>query len=137
VIRVRRLASMIVVVAAAVPIAAGVGEASTGGRAAAGSGAATQTPAWGSAREVPGLAAFNKYGPSQVNSISCPSPGNCTAGGFYNDRSRRQQAFVVNEVHGIWRTASRIPRLAALNQGGGAAVLATTSTITATIKRSC
>ena len=122
-IRARRLALMIVVVtAAAVPIAAGVGEASTGGRAAAGSGAAAQTPAWGSAREVPGLAAFNKYGPSQVNSISCPSPGNCTAGGFYNDRSRRQQAFVVSEVHGIWRSASGIPRLAALNQAGGAAV---------------
>jgi hypothetical protein len=124
VIGVRRLAGMIVVVAAAAVliVAAGVSESSTGSRMAADSGAAAQAAAWGTAREVPGLAALNQYGSSKVNSISCAAPGNCTAGGSYMDRSRRQQAFVVSEVNGIWRSAVGIPGLAALNQGGGAAV---------------
>jgi hypothetical protein len=122
-IRARYLVSAIAVVAAAAdPIVAGVSQASTGYRSAAGSRAASQAGAWSTARGVPGLAALSKYGPSAVNSISCATPGNCTGGGFYNDRSRRQQAFVVGEVRGAWRSATGIPHLASLNRGGGAAV---------------
>lgn len=110
------------VAAAAVSIVAGVSQASTGYRSAAGSRAAAQAEGWGTARGVPGLATFSKYGPSEVNSMSCATAGNCTAGGFYNDRSRRQQAFVASEVHGSWRAAAGIPHLALLNWGGGAAV---------------
>jgi hypothetical protein len=32
-----------------------------------------------------------------VNSLSCPSAGNCSAGGTYLDGSGHQQAFVVSE----------------------------------------
>jgi len=123
VIRVRHLAWVIVVAAAVAVLAVGVGRSPSGLRTAASSLTAAQTGAWGTAREVPGLAGFNQYGLSAVNSISCPAPGNCTAGGFYDDRSRRQQAFVVREVNGVWRSAVAIPGLAALNQGGGAAVI--------------
>jgi hypothetical protein len=104
---------MIAVVAvSAIAIVVGVSEASTGSRApagfgaaeqvaAAGSGTAGQAPAWGRAHQVSGLTALGRYGTSEVNSISCPAPGNCTAGGFYERHFRQQQAFVVSEVHGI------------------------------------
>ena len=53
---------------------------------------------WGNAVEVPGLGALNKGGHAAVSSVSCPSAGHCVAGGYYTDRSRHQQAFVVSEA---------------------------------------
>jgi hypothetical protein len=43
---------------------------------------------WGRAVEVPGLGSLNKGGNAGANSVSCASPGSCTAGGSYTDRSR-------------------------------------------------
>jgi hypothetical protein len=59
------------------------------------------------AKEVPGLAALAGAGDSALNSISCASPGNCSAGGSYQlgtDISR-SEAFVVSEVSGTWNEA--------------------------------
>jgi hypothetical protein len=64
---------------------------------------------WGKATEVPGLAAL---GGGEVNSVSCASPGNCTAGGFYPGGG-----FAVAERNGRWGKATRIPGLAALSKG--------------------
>jgi len=76
---------------------------------------------WHTAIEVPGTAALNhKY--AQVYSVSCPSAGNCSAGGVYTDSSRRHQTFAVSEVNGTWHTAIEVPGTAALNQGGNAGV---------------
>jgi hypothetical protein len=52
---------------------------------------------WGKAIEVPGLGSLNKGGNASVSSVSCASPGSCTAGGSYTDRSRfsRFQGFVA------------------------------------------
>ena len=77
---------------------------------------------WGTAKEVPGTAALNKTGFAVVNSVSCTSPGNCTAGGEYNDASDRGQAFAVTQTSGTWATAKEVPGTGALNQGGGAGV---------------
>jgi hypothetical protein len=52
---------------------------------------------WHNAIEVPGSAALNKGGVARVYSLSCPSAGNCSAGGFYQEGSGRSQAFVANE----------------------------------------
>ena len=57
-----------------------------------------------------------------VGSVSCASAGNCSAGGGYTDSSGHGQAFVANEVSGVWRTAKKVPGTAALNAGGGAGV---------------
>ena len=38
---------------------------------------------WGTAEEVPGIAALNKGSYSQVNELSCASAGNCAAVGYY------------------------------------------------------
>jgi hypothetical protein len=77
---------------------------------------------WGSAIEVPGTAALNLGGAAQVDSVSCASAGNCSAGGGYADSSGRGQAFVVKEVSGTWGSAIEVPGTAALNAGGSAYV---------------
>jgi hypothetical protein len=69
---------------------------------------------------VPGTAALNKFGDAWVNAVSCASAGNCSAGGFYANNGT--QAFVVNQVNGIWHKAIEVPGSAALNRRGGASV---------------
>jgi hypothetical protein len=74
---------------------------------------------WRKAEEVPGIAALNKGRLAEITSVSCASAGNCSAGGYYLDRSHVTQAFVVSEVHGTWRKAEEVPGTAALNKGNG------------------
>jgi hypothetical protein len=85
---------------------------------------------WQTAIEVPGTAALNSGAVSEyvdqdsgaaVNSLSCASPGNCSAAGYYTDGSSHSQAFVVNEHSGVWETAVEVPGTAALNSGENAA----------------
>jgi hypothetical protein len=52
---------------------------------------------WGTAEEVPGIAALNTYG-SETFSVSCAAAGNCSAGGVYTDSSGHEQAFVVSKT---------------------------------------
>jgi len=72
---------------------------------------------WGQAIQVPGTAALNKGGNANITSVSCPAAGSCAAVGFYHAGSGRGQAFVVTETNGRWRTAIKVPGLAALNGG--------------------
>ena len=78
---------------------------------------------WGRAQEAPGTAALDKGGAAGIASVSCPSPGNCAAGGFYTDGSGHGQAFVADEVHGHWHAAQEASGTAALNQGGAARIV--------------
>jgi hypothetical protein len=73
---------------------------------------------WGKAVQVPGSAALNRGGYAQINSVSCASAGNCSAGGVYAPSQTTQQAFVVSQVHGIWGKAIDVPGIGALNQVG-------------------
>ena len=93
-----------------------------GGGLAAGRAAATVSGGWGEAREIPGTASLNGGGEAHVWSVSCASPGNCTAGGFYTGATHGQQAFVVTQKNGIWGTAEQVPGLASLNAGEDASV---------------
>jgi hypothetical protein len=81
-----------------------------------------QNDRWGTVTELPGSAALNAGGNAVVLSVSCPSAGNCTAGGEYLDSSSRFQAVVASERKGHWGTAIKLPGTAALNAGGVAAV---------------
>ena len=84
---------------------------------------ATQTSgAWGKAEEVPGTAALNGGGYAEVDSVSCGSAGNCSAGGAYTTSTPVTEAFVVNETNGTWGTAEEVPGTAALNTNGLAQV---------------
>jgi hypothetical protein len=48
-------------------------------------------------------------GGAQILSVSCPSAGNCGAGGEYWDSSGHSQGLVVSEVNGVWGTALEGP----------------------------
>src|SRR5215472_9564128 len=75
---------------------------------------------WGTAKQVPGLAALDKGGGGDVYSISCSSAGNCGADGTYVDGAGHIQVFVANQANGTWGKAIPVPGLAALNVGGDA-----------------
>ena len=77
---------------------------------------------WHNAREVPGIALLDNGQGSGIGSVSCGSPGNCSAGGQYVRAVNGDEAFVVNEVNGTWRAAAEVPGTDALNKGGDAAV---------------
>jgi hypothetical protein len=76
---------------------------------------------WGRAAGVPGLAALARGGNAAVNAVSCGSPGDCAAGGYYQDRARHglRQGFVAAERNGVWGKAIGVPGLAALNKQNG------------------
>ena len=79
---------------------------------------------WGDALPIPGLAALNVEGNSEVGGLSCTSAGTCSAGGYYEDASFANQGFVVSQVDGVWGTATPVPGLEALNTDGDAEVRA-------------
>lgn len=79
---------------------------------------------WRPAEEVPGLASLNEGNPAIVTALSCASPGNCGAAGFYSVDMywSSSQAFVVSETNGVWGTAKTLPGITALNVGGGGGI---------------
>ncbi len=88
---------------------------------------------WGRAVEAPGTATLNAGGGAEINSVSCASTGNCSAGGSYTDSSGRTQAFVVSEIRGRWGKAEEVPGTATLNAGGNAAI----ASVSCAAARSC
>jgi hypothetical protein len=88
---------------------------------------------WGRPLEVPGTAQLDEGTTAQITSVSCWSPGNCGAGGYYTERYGRTQAFVVSERNGRWGTAEEVPGTAALNLGKTAQV----TSVSCTRPRAC
>ncbi len=60
---------------------------------------------WQTALDVPGTDALNTGGVASVVGVSCSSPGNCAADGYYN----ATRLFVVTEKNGTWGTAKPLP----------------------------
>jgi hypothetical protein len=60
--------------------------------------ASENSGAWGTAIQVPGLAALNKGGDADARSVSCAPAGPCTAGGYYAGRSGHHQGFVAAQA---------------------------------------
>jgi hypothetical protein len=85
-------------------------------------GAATPAPSLTSGSKR--TATLNAGGNAFLDSVSCASAGNCSAGGYYNDSSGNGEAFVAGQVRGRWGTAEEVPGTATLNANGDAAVLA-------------
>jgi len=77
---------------------------------------------WRTATGVPGLAGLNAGGNAGIISLSCPSAGNCSAGGFYLASPGHFQPFVVSQVSGVWHKAIEVPGASALNTGGNASI---------------
>jgi hypothetical protein len=74
---------------------------------------------WGVPRLIPGFAALPGGRPSVGPdfSLSCPSAGDCTAGGSYVSNLDGVQFFVVAKKNGTWGRAQPLPGVAALNTG--------------------
>src|SRR5215470_5605217 len=77
---------------------------------------------WGRAQPVPGLAALSTRKNAEIVSVSCASPGNCSAGGYVRDNAGHDQALVVSQINGTWAAAAKVPSAAALGTGGTAHV---------------
>src|SRR5215469_2368294 len=95
------------------------------GSARGASSGAAQASGWGRAQQVSGLAALTGgTGDSGLTAVSCPSPDECSGGGFFNplDQPVVSRAFVVSQMNGAWSDALAVPGLAALNVGGSAEV---------------
>jgi hypothetical protein len=87
---------------------------------------------WGAVRAVPGLLALEQgddsgLAASWINSVDCPSPGNCLAGGVYADNSGNEHGFVASEQNGVWGSAIEVPGLASLTAGGAGAQVSSVS----------
>jgi hypothetical protein len=70
---------------------------------------------WGTAKEMPGIAGLNVDGRADIGGLSCPSAGNCVAGGQYTDKNNHAQAYVESEKNGHWGNAEELPGTAGLN----------------------
>jgi hypothetical protein len=77
--------------------------------------ASERSGVWGQAIEMPGLGALNAGSDASLNSVSCAAPGNCAAGGDYDEPY--PSAFVASERNGAWERAISVPGLQALNRG--------------------
>jgi hypothetical protein len=97
------------------PVVAGLALVATAAPAGA---APLSAGTWGTAEELPGIAALNVGGNAPIETLSCASAGNCSAGGYYADSADHEQAFVANETDGTWGNAEEVPGTAALNTGG-------------------
>ena len=64
---------------------------------------------WGQAIRVRYASFLNHGGSAGVTSVSCATPRDCTAGGWYTDRLGETQAFVVSEKRGVWGSAIKLP----------------------------
>jgi hypothetical protein len=92
---------------------AAVGDYTDGGDNGQGWVAVERDGRWGNAMNVPGLLALNSGMNAEVDSVSCPSAGNCAAVGAYGEPY--SDAFVVSEKNGVWGKATNVPGEPALN----------------------
>ena len=58
--------------------------------------AAQRNGGWRTAAELPGIAALNVNGNSDLFSVSCASAANCSAGGYYNNTQGIPEPFVAD-----------------------------------------
>jgi hypothetical protein len=84
---------------------------------------------WGAPLILPGITTLSKRSDATLDALTCPTPGNCVAGGSYYSRVGNalgqpyQEAFVASEVNGRWDPAVEVPAIARLNAGGLAQIL--------------
>jgi hypothetical protein len=72
---------------------------------------------WSTSIDFPGLATLNVGDQADSSAISCSSPGNCSAGGLYEDATKHSGAWVANETSGTWSDAIQVPGYSTYNHG--------------------
>jgi hypothetical protein len=73
---------------------------------------------WDKAAEVRGASALNVGGDAEVTAISCPSAGDCAAGGYYTGARNSPELFLSSEHGGTWGKAIAMPGIVRRSQGG-------------------
>jgi hypothetical protein len=72
---------------------------------------------WGDAEAIPGTVALNTAVGATTTAVSCSSPGNCVAAGYYAYTYAKTATgiagFVANQVNGAWQQARVVPDLTA------------------------
>jgi len=71
-------------------------------------GATPNAPQWHSAKAVRLPSGATGLPNGFLPALSCPSAGNCTAGGSYSDRSGSVQGLLLSEVKGVWETPTKL-----------------------------
>jgi hypothetical protein len=71
---------------------------------------------WKNATEARGTGTLNTGGGAEVTAIDCPSSGNCTAGGYYNNGTRLE-LFLSAERKGTWGKAATMPGIVRHHKG--------------------
>ncbi len=74
---------------------------------------------WGTATPVPGMAALANGRLNEINTLDCPTAGNCTLGGFYTGANDNSQGFIDQSTNGVFGNAFQL--LPANNQTTGIA----------------
>jgi hypothetical protein len=74
--------------------------------------AAERNGHWGKPAAIPGLAKLGTAG-AAITSITCPTAGNCAAGGVYFPDSNTTEVFVASEQNGRWGKAIEVPGIPA------------------------
>jgi hypothetical protein len=69
---------------------------------------------WGTAQTLPLSSSLPTGASSEVNQVTCTSPGNCVAAGAYVD-VRGLQSLVATEVNGTWAGGIEVPGTGQLN----------------------
>jgi hypothetical protein len=93
---------------------------------------------WGAAQPLPGIATLDVGAFPDVNGLACPSAGNCVVVGDYgtdldsNGISSQWDAFLADEVNGVWQPAQEVPGITTLSTAGSSA-----STITCPATGDC
>jgi hypothetical protein len=64
---------------------------------------------WLNASTVRGIAGLDAGHFAELQSVSCASPGNCAARGFYTDAGGSGQVLTTDEVNGTWGSAAKLP----------------------------
>ena len=72
---------------------------------------------WQQAEQIPGTAVLNTGRKAGINSLSCASADNCSAGGSYASGPTDTHAFVVGESNHRWQPAEETPGAAVLDTG--------------------
>ena len=70
-------------------------------------GAPSPAGHWANAQKLAGLGKLNTHD-AQVTAVSCATPGNCAAGGNYEDAAKQVHAFVAGEKNGRWGKAIQV-----------------------------
>jgi hypothetical protein len=72
---------------------------------------------WGSIEAVPGVAALSRQNEASLTALSCGAPGDCTGGGNYLNDAGGSQAFIIDEVGGVWGSATQLLATQTLGSG--------------------